>query len=134
MSTKFHQNLRRVNTKTNMLVTEAKRWISWTKLNIWPKIFNSESWMWKWSWAFQITKNHVLIQNQLKFMSFCWQVECKWGWVCRSHGESDEESSKYDGMCFEMKWRNGRVDEKWSSWKMKVFFSWKVWFGREILP
>ena len=134
MSTKFHENMRILDAKTSMLVREAKRWISWAKLKIWPKVFNSESWMWKFSLACQIAKNHVLIQNKVKFMNFDWQVECKGGWDCWSHGESDEESPKYDGMFFEMKWIHHRVDEKWSSWNMKVFFTSKIWFGNFFFP
>ena len=112
MSTKFHQNLGRSYDGTSMLFTEVKRCISWAKLKIWPKIFNSLSWMWKWSWACPVTKNHVLIQNQVKFMSFDWQVECKWGWVCWSHGESNEEKLKLDEIFFELKWRSEWKDEK----------------------
>ena len=105
MSTNFHENLWRLDAKTSMLVMKAKWWISWAKLKIWPKIFYSEWWMWKWSWACQITKGHVFIQNQVKFMSLYWKVECKWGRVCRSYWECNEESWKYDGMFFQMKWR-----------------------------
>ena len=37
-------------------------------------------------------------------------------------------------MFFELKWKNGEVNVKWSYWNMKVFFTWNFLFEKENFP
>ena len=129
----FHQIWRRFDVRIRMLVSETKWWFPWVKLKIWSKIFHSEKWVWKLSWMCEITKNHELIQNWLKFLSFD-----RFGWnaseseIGQSYGAHEENEFKMRRDVLWSEVKNILSSKKWSSCWMRVLFTKHFGFGEKI--
>ena len=70
LNIEFHQNMGKLDVKTEILVMYAKQWISCAQTKFWSEILKFDAWIHKLKSSCKIMKKYVSIQNEVFFMIF----------------------------------------------------------------